>query len=210
MADWISIKPKNIVVTKKLSSENVLSARYVLQRTDFSKLSVFYIQKTEVSCDDFLSRVGHDGSVRLDQISLRCEAYPDEPVIGLSLKEAELYCELIGAKLPTELQWMAAVLYKESDDYYNEKQRNYFNEELLVDYVVDVEDGIERPSGLKGMIGNVWEMTSTPWGNSQVSYVMKGGAFNLVSKPDLLNPWFRAAYHSQNILNINVGFRCVK
>lgn len=209
-SSWLEIQPALITTEQYQAQQIGLSEVYVTQLEPLKDKPAFLIMSTEVSCRQFLAAELSIKQVRLQTIQRRCFDYPDEPVIGLSFIEANLYCEQIGGQLPSEQQWMSAALYKQNKSFYHAFIERYFTGDEKLDYLLDVQDAPALSSGLKGMIGNVWEMTRTPWPNSINSYVMKGGAFDLAAQPVLLNPWFRASYSAKDITNINIGFRCIK
>lgn len=199
---WYLITPEEVDTSTLVTMNDqwAVSSRYITDVTGLNTLEPFYIMQTEVSCQQFLSVDAGIAVKRIRQIDLICEYYPDEPVTGVSFQEATQYCQQLDAYLPTEEQWLAAVLYKNGNSHDME----------IIDFVVNVKEAHTSPSGLQGMLGNVWEMTSSRWGNHQSSYVMKGGAFDLAKKPYLLNPLFKAAYKPADVLSRNIGFRCVK
>lgn len=206
---WLEIQPADLQV-KQYSEGNTGLATVYITQLKRQELGRFFIHETEVSCQAFLAVKQASSEARLKSIERRCGDYPDEPVFGVTYKEASDYCHSMGATLPTEQQWMSAVLYQQQSRFYRAFIKQYFIGDERLDYLLDVDDAPALSSGLKGMIGNVWEMTRTPWQGIPNSYVMKGGAFNLSSQPILLNPWYRAAYRANDITNTNVGFRCVK
>lgn len=207
---WIQILPADLQLPELPSEGYVVSTRYVTELGGIEQIAPFKVQETEVSCHDFLSVNTDLNRKRRRRVSLRCEAYPYEPVTGISIQEARDYCKLKGGKLPTEQQWLAAALYKQSGSFVSTTQQVAIEDEDQVDFVVDVDDALQQASGVIGMIGNVWEMTDTAWNGSQASFVIKGGAFDMVETPYLLNPLFRAAYKPEDTLNKNIGFRCIQ
>ena len=202
--DWIEIMSKNINIEIWTNNKLLLEPIYSTKIDRSNEQQAFYILKTEVSCKSFLTADLDIPKNRMEQINFSCEFDQSEPITGVQLKEAESYCKSIGGKLPTEIQWTNAAIYLESTLSLSNSIKN------LESYVVNVNDASIGVSGLKGMIGNVWEMTRTPWENDSLNYIIKGGAFNLVQTPNLLNPILKASHKSSDILNRNVGFRCIK
>jgi gamma-glutamyl hercynylcysteine S-oxide synthase len=72
------------------------------------------------------------------------EIDPTEPVIHVSWFEADAFARSVGARLPTEFEWEVAASW-----------------DPLVGAKVGGEAGCASPLGMLGMIGNVWEWTST-------------------------------------------------
>lgn len=208
--EWIAVNPAELQLPDAPSQGHVVSMRYVTELDGIGQIAPFKVQKTEVSCRDFLAVNTKLDDKRRRRVSLRCEAYIDEPVTGISLQEARDYCKLKGGRLPTEQHWLAAALYREPQNLATTTQQVDIDDEEQVNFIVDVEDALQQHSGLIGMLGNVWEMTDSVWDSSQASFVIKGGAFDMVETPYLLNPLFRAAYKPEDTLNKNIGFRCIQ
>ena len=211
--EWITILPSNIENISFDITSWEISEYYITDITDISKLEQFDIQIEEVTCEDFLSKNILEKN-RMLQVSLICDYDSEEPVTGILLDEAKSYCRNLGGKLPSELQWTAAALYKTKFNFFSEESWIIEVGTLLeleeFDLLIKSDDAYQTSSGLKGIIGNVWEMTDSPWRNSHINYIMKGGAFDLVAYPYLLNPILKSAFNRFDSLNRNVGFRCIK
>jgi len=173
----------------------------------------FEIMRTEVSCAQLLA-----GSqllpLRLQQLSDACENAEHEPVTGVSFNEASAYCGMLGGQLPSEEQWVLAASLG------SERWLQHYGVITTIDavpeqiqftaYKQDVAEAELSPGRLNGILANVWEITRSNWPGQRNVYVMKGGAFDLATKPQLLHPYFRAAFNGNDIYNKNIGFRCVR
>jgi formylglycine-generating enzyme required for sulfatase activity len=173
----------------------------------------FEIMRTEVSCAQLLA-----GKqllpIRQQQLGDVCEYAEHEPVTGVSFNEASAYCAMLGGQLPSEAQWvLAASLGSERwlQHYGVITTAGAASEPIrFTAYKQDVADAEISPGQLNGILANVWEITRSNWPGQRNVYVMKGGAFDLTTKPQLLHPYFRAAFNGNDIYNKNIGFRCVR
>jgi iron(II)-dependent oxidoreductase len=94
---------------------------------------------------------------------------PSEPVVHVNFYEAQAYCAFAGRRLPTEAEWEIAATagthrrYPWGDDPPDPQLAN------LDAWYGDVADAAafergESPFGVRQMLGNVWEWTSTVFG----------------------------------------------
>lgn len=175
--------------------------------TEFKKLGDITIMSSEVSCiqvqSAILARKSFDFREREP-----CDDDTMAPATNISFAEASLVCEFLGGRLPTEAEWVSAFVSNQTNITVSDYELDFLDS--LVEYAVDVDQALEKPKSLHGMVGNVWEMTSSEWPGNSNKIIMKGGAFNISSKPDLFNPFLRASLYKNDFLNGNVGFRCVK
>jgi gamma-glutamyl hercynylcysteine S-oxide synthase len=94
---------------------------------------------------------------------------PHEPVVHVNFYEAQAYCAYAGRRLPTEAEWEVAATGGTRRRYpWGEEPPDPERTNLDAWYgdVVDVgafENG-DSPFGVRQMLGNVWEWTSTPFG----------------------------------------------
>lgn len=94
---------------------------------------------------------------------------PREPVVYVSAHDAEAYCTFVGRRLPSEAEWEVAATggmrrtYPWGEDEPTPARANL--DAWYGDVVsVDAFAGGESPFGVRGMLGNVWEWTSTAFG----------------------------------------------
>ena len=147
----------------------------------------------------------------------------DHPVVQVSAKDAEAFCQHYGLRLPTEDEWEYAARGPEGLRY---AWGNTLTPDSLSklanagtwDCCAPSEgDGFARtapvgafprgrsPFGLDDMAGNVWEWTASPFPGAPGDRVIRGGGWGN-------NPYcLRAAYRHGNPSEIGldmVGFRC--
>lgn len=220
--EWVTVYPKQLDMQDVPAVTLTMSSYYVTNSDAIKRLKPFDIMQTEFSCEQFLTVMDKLTGKRGQQLRSACDDYPLEPITGVTLPEAEQACANLDGELPSEIQWLAAALYRGNPTRISTKtwyqaildQEYQENEQALStmarNYKVDVVDAYSNLSGIKGLVGNVWEMTRSQWSENDRLYVMKGGAFDLMRKPMLLNPVYRAGYNPESVLNENVGFRCIK
>lgn len=215
--EWVSIVVKESVwpeimgPTLKLGDDFRFIPRLHSLPADFSMM------KTEVTCRQMLAGEGLS-SFRKREIADLCEYGMDEPVTGIAFHEANDFCNALGASLPTESQWVFAASQVTNDwltqygvinDLHSGEPQNK-SLSYFAAYKEDAYETSEGPLGLLGLYASVWEITRSIWGKNNRTYVIKGGAFDLVNKPWLMHPYLKAAYNENDVVNQNVGFRCVK
>ena len=174
----------------------------------FALLDNYYIDKTEVTQKDYIEVMGKT------KFFFRGENHPAEQITWFKAKS---YCEKIGKRLPTQLEWEKAGRGKSDSKYFwgNKPDANfawYGGDYDLGHHQV----GIKKPNmfGLFDTSGNVWEWTSTK--DIKVSKysdeildkrIAMGGAFNVSA--NLITSTSSLSLYAKSRL-FNVGFRCAK
>lgn len=121
----------------------------------------------------------------------RSDALPDHPVVHVSWDDAVSYCGWAGVRLPTETEWERAArggLHRTTYPWGDELRPDGLW--LLNIWQGDFpshdtgEDGFTGTApvdafppnglGLHQVVGNVWEWTASPWGDSRVR---RGGSY---------------------------------
>jgi formylglycine-generating enzyme len=176
--------------------------------TKFAVLDNYYIDKTEVTQKDYIEVMGKT------KFFFRGENHPAEQITWF---KAKAYCEKIGKRLPTQLEWEKAAGGKSKSKYFwgNKPDANfawYGGDYDLGHHPV----GVKKPNnyGLFDTSGNVWEWTSTK--DKKVSKysgeiidkrIVMGGAFNVSA--NLITTTSSMSLYAKSRL-FNVGFRCAK
>lgn len=160
---------------------------------------------------------------------LPSEAYfqePNQPVQGLAWTQANVYCQWVDRRLPTEAEWEKAArgtdarIYPWGNELLNEPTANY---DFLFNQFMDVGSfqAGASPYGLFDMAGNVWEWTAdwydenyyaiSPYENptgpeSGNIKVIRSGAWNTILRAIRVTNrhW---AFPSRDDI---VGFRCAR
>jgi iron(II)-dependent oxidoreductase len=151
----------------------------------------------------------------------------DEPVIHVNWHEANAYCRWAGRRLPTEAEWEYAAtfdptsgkkrLFPWGNEPWSPSRANLFS---AAPVSVHNHPAGDTPTGLRQMIGNVWEWTSSdflpypgflrdpykeysePWfGNHKV---LRGGCY--ATSPRLVHGAWRNFYMADRA-DVLAGFR---
>ena len=158
-----------------------------------------------------------------------------QPVVGVSWFEARAYCAWLSAqtgdsyRLPTEAEWEAAARGHEGREYaygdeYDNGRCNTFETHIRRTTPVGVFPDGYTPEGIADLSGNVWEWTTTIWGNNfaypyaaddgredvtdgNIPRVVRGGSF--YSFQFTARAAYRFFSHPDYRSSSNFGFRLV-
>ena len=171
-------------------------------------LDSFYIDKTEVTQIKFKQIMGDT------KFFFKGDNHPAEQI---SWYKAKAYCEKIGKRLPSELEWEKAAKGGSNTKYYWGKKPEAKYSWFGGDYDLGHHPVAQKQPNLFGLFdtsGNVWEWTATTDNlkskySEEIHYkrVARGGAFNVSA--NLITSNSRLSLHAKNRL-FNVGFRCAK
>lgn len=177
-------------------------------------LNPYFIQKTEVTQKSYQKLMGKNPSFRRGEFL---------PVESVSWYEAQKYCDLIDAKLPTEAQWEFAA----RSGKYNRTNLSKIEADTEAWYYENSENqthpvSIKKPSplGIHDMAGNVFEWTLDWYENlpnlnqrnpqgptTGITKVTRGGSW--YSDFNGLQPTVRTPFRPK-LSSYKLGFRCVK
>lgn len=173
----------------------------------------FYMDKTEVTQEEYLRDIGNNPS----KFSA-CRACPVEQV---SWDEANAFCEKAGKRLPSEAEWEYAAagggkgeIFSGTNDESRLGEYAWYGESLIFGQTHPV--GQKKPNGLGlyDMGGNVWEWTDGWYDDAKEKRVIRGGSWY-----DEANN-LRAAHREKSSpdggdlivigFRISIGFRCAQ
>ncbi len=219
-------------------------------------LDPFYIDKYEVNVEQyarFLNRIGTydnacnntdcawpqhiagfsylaeedvgDGTLQYFAVT----GYSNYPINQVSWDGADLYCQSVGARLPSEAEWEYAARGTDGRTYPwgNVSDRSkaiYNNEEFEALQPVDALPEGASPFGVFGMAGSMWEWTSdwyndlyyqnSPTENPQgpetgLNKVTRGGAWPANNEADRVRSANRNSF-APDFISSTIGFRCAR
>lgn len=158
--------------------------------------SGFWMQQSEVTQGAYERAMGSNPSY------FKGDSLPVERV---SWFEARMYCEQVGLRLPTELEWEYAARGGIARARYGDVDLIAWHRGNSGNHTHVVKEKEPNVYGLYDMLGNVWEWTDSDY-NAKTK-TLRGGSWNLevqyarASGRDRLEPGGRADWF--------VGFRCV-
>ncbi|NIQ00473.1 MAG: formylglycine-generating enzyme family protein [Nitrospinaceae bacterium] len=185
----------------------------------FEKLGAFYIDRTEVTVEQF-RKFDPDYDETPHTGGRECPACP---AMGIDWASAGRYCLWAGKRLPTEAEWEAAARGQDRTPWpwgaeFDPTRANLLGERdgfLAAAPVGSFPQG-SSPSGVLDMVGNVWEWVRTPFtpqtpradsGDRSPLRIGKGGGWTSRSEHARIS--FRNIVDPK-IKNPTFGFRCVK
>ena len=113
-----------------------------------------------------------------------------QPAVAVTHEEATAYSRWIGektvasmgisliGKLPFEAEWEKAAKGPGGNEFVTpatREQAHYFNAKATRD--VDHPNSYANGYGLRDMIGNIWEWTSSPYGKGLENFILRGGSW---------------------------------
>jgi general secretion pathway protein E len=143
-----------------------------------------------VTNGDFKEFALHTGFMPTTPKDLEDPTRQDHPVTGISVEIAELYCQWVGGRLPTEVEWQRICSGPEGRSYPwgmadgTVGEHGNWNQPTTGTTSVKVHSkGAAGPGRPQDLIGNVWEMCLAPPGSATTP--IKGGSFRWPQ----LNSW---------------------
>jgi len=177
-------------------------------------VDTFYIDRTPVTNAEYMRFVRETGyrPPRFAEDPLRNR--PQQPVVGVSLADAQQYAKWAGKELPTEEQWEKAARGTDGRPYpWGNDPPGASDACFGLDPVSGAPGDVGQwlrnisPFGAKDMCGNVWQWTTTRFRKGSEFHVVKGGSYN--DPIEMLRLDFRLEAHPKDKSEA-LGFRCVK
>jgi formylglycine-generating enzyme required for sulfatase activity len=147
-----------------------------IDEDDHAELRLYHAM-TEDELKEELERMYPDKGRAVEPLHWNNGLYnhPSQPVVGITWYEARAYCNWLSAqsglpfRLPTEVEWEAAARGKSArlyayGDQYNVFAGNTVEMHLRAPNPIGVFPEGDTPEGICEMGGNVWEWTSSAWG----------------------------------------------
>lgn len=141
----------------------------------------------------------------------------NHPVVQVTYNDALAYCRWAKVRLPSEKEWEYACLKGNTLQKNINVNHSNGNEIDLMDgfmFTCPVEEFPSNELNVFGMLGNVWEITASPFDlnthNASPTFVMKGGSF-------LCDAFYCKGYTPESRQSVakndsyfHIGFRVVK
>jgi rhamnose transport system permease protein len=192
-------------------------------------MPTYYIDRFEVTNADFamfVDATGYltEGEMREDKKTWRTysEGKENHPVVKVTFRDAQAFCEWMGKRLPTEEEWEKAARGTDERDFpwgdmWDTTRANVKVAGLRSTAAVGSFSGGASPYGVGDLAGNVWEWTNSPYlaypgstfqdpqYSDEARVTRGGGWFDDQKQVSTTN---RSAALPQTA-NDDLGFRCV-
>jgi len=191
-------------------------------------LPAFWIDKHEATNAEFLDfsiKTGYVGEGAQEGRTWRTFFTPDKanfPVVYITWKDALTYCESLGKRLPTELEWEKAARGVEGRKYpwgakWENQKSNTYEAGYTQPVAIGQFEGDVSPFGVHDMLGNVQEWTGSwykPYKGStktdpyfgESHRVVRGISSRIYGSRAAL--WARSAWEPGSLYDF--GCRCAK
>ena len=184
-------------------------------------LAAFYINIYEVTtsrCNQFMKATNRRAPNYWEQVDPSRDG--NKPVVGITWRDAKVYCEWAGGRLPTEAEWEKAARGTDDRKYPWGDYEPWSNSELsksIVNLFGEREDSYSEtapvgsfpdgasPYGVLDMSGNVAEWTRQL---ESVSRVVRGGSW--ANTPISVRASNRGSIGANADRSEFVGFRCAQ
>jgi formylglycine-generating enzyme required for sulfatase activity len=187
------------------------------------ELSAYEIGKYPVTVEEF-ARYVEDGGAGPEDWDKQVE-YPNRPVVGVSWREAVVYCQWRGVRLPTDAEWERAArgvegrVYPWGSEEPDPSRANYRETNVGAPTPVGLFPRGATPEGICDLAGNVYEWVSDwyreypkgeqkdpPGLESGSGRVLRGGAWGSV--PWALSTAGRGWFEPGD--RVDFGLRCAR
>jgi len=193
----------------------------------------FYIDKYEVTnaqYERFVKATGRKPPVNVvnpDYTVWKGSTYPPElayhPVVNVTWYDAKEYCEWVGKRLPTAIEWEKAArgpygnIYPWGNEYFD-GYANLYMKGVSYEKQKTAPVGYYKKSksfyGVYDLAGNVWEWTDTQapqkeGSNSVIRKIAKGGGWGFNGNKHTARASY-GLYFTPDYTSNCLGFRCAK
>ena len=193
------------------------------QPKKIEKVAEFCIDRTEVTVDAYAACFRRGKclpivpSAEFAVVNSSCNLKPDQdgkhPVNCIDFDQARVYCDAMGGRLPTEVEWEYAARGPDG-------RRYPWGEDAPKDQLcwkpnagghtcpVGSYPAGNTPLGIADMAGNVWEWVSSPYGFSSDGRGIRGGSWDNGKDEDV-----RPSHRYGDVKRLKthfLGFRCAK
>ncbi|HIJ49444.1 MAG TPA: SUMF1/EgtB/PvdO family nonheme iron enzyme [Nitrospinae bacterium] len=194
---------KYLVGEKKIAASG--TPRPDANSSHFVTLSAFYIDRTEITVDNFQKFQ----PLYSEKPYTNGKPCPQCPAMGINWNQARKYCQWAGKRLPSEEEWEAAARGNSTNTWpwgneFLPQHANTFGKEdgyLSVAPVASFDVGAS-PYGIMDMTGNVWEWVQT---KNKGLQIVKGGGWTSYNNQSKIS--FRNKVDAK-LKNPTFGFRC--
>ena len=207
--------------------KNVPTGPFIFGEDDTQRiidLPAYRIGRYEVTMEEFAAFVTANPDHPIDpQLVplLKDEGLRRHPVVYVNESDANAYfawlSKVTGRKfrLPTEEEWEKAArgtdgrIFPWGNDPDNSRFTSSINAPASGTTPVDAHPNSASPYGVEDMLGNVWELTSSPWKPGSKSNVYRGGGAFDNGGADYFRAAFRDIY-GPSARRGNLGFRAAE
>ena len=156
----------------------------------------FYLGQTEVTQEAYQRVTGSNPS--------RYRG-PRLPVEQVGWNEARRYCQAVGMRLPTEMEWEFAARGGSNEARYAAIDAMAWYDGNSADKTHEVGQKASNAYGLFDMLGNVWEWVEDTYEMNTTKRILRGGSFvNLARDLRVSNRLWAAP----DTRHRNIGVRC--
>jgi formylglycine-generating enzyme required for sulfatase activity len=182
-------------------------------------IAAFRIEPYEVSNHRYLLciRAGHCSPPAAPPSSYDGPENANLPVVNITALQASQFCEWLGRRLPSELEWERAARYTDGRQWPWGNQppsaqlANFFyGGEPKIRPVGQYQSG-KSPEGVYDLAGNVWEWTSSSFDYSdpkKSAGVVRGGSYNATPDSVMQNTIAFRLAATPFTTDESIGFRC--
>ena len=157
----------------------------------------FWIGETEVTQQAYQRVIGNNPSKYRG---------PRRPVDQIGWNDATAYCERLGMRLPTEVEWEFAARAGAAESRYGAIEDIAWFDSNARDMTHPVATKQPNAYGLFDVIGNVWEWVQDSYGDTGKRILKGGSFFNLQRDLRVSN----RLWAPPDTRHRNIGFRCAQ